>query len=413
MHTKVLSAAANLVAAVSAVAGRSRVDEPAPGRHVAPPALLDTPATRRSGPRRVMIGLTPKSSFLPWLRFPHVGKGKVSEAVMKRFLTSRRQEAFHHFSRMIGGRKRKSGDMSPPDDDVRVTRSSTPEVEDWTVDTDAANCSVTDTRRLDRYSLEYIFTLPRHSSLLLLVRVSDDRALFDGKATKVDALQNVPRKTICGDQYYQLRCRLSDTFHNDLVTQGVAAGLYTESVFKTDVERGNGGFGIEFCDTPEKANLTWKAIIANPKVFMFFGPPLSCSRSFDDMFANCETFENLHHKFVCFHEHFLGDVNASLALQNAYLSKRCNILEKQLKAKEKKAAACSLDADVFRAPATVDFVKRFDKMFENAFEQVCTDFCNHSLPIVEQNKVEEFIEEAPVIYGALWKLMLELRGGGS
>ena len=139
----------------------------------------------------------------------------MSEAVMKRFLTSRRQDAFHHFSRMIGGEKCKSGDMSTPDDDVRVTRSSPPEVEDWAVDTDAANCSVTDTRRLDRYSLEYIFTLPRHSSLLLLVRVSDDRALFDGKATKVDALQNVPRKTICGDQYYQLRCRLSDTFHND------------------------------------------------------------------------------------------------------------------------------------------------------------------------------------------------------
>ena len=51
-------------------------------------------------------------------------------------------------------------------------------------------------------------------------------------------------------------------------------------------------------------------------------------------------------------------------------------------------------------------------MFENVFERVCTDFCNHSLPIVEQQQVEEFIEEAPVIYGTLWTLMLDLRDGG-
>ena len=85
-----------------------------------------------------MIGLTPKSSFLPWLWQPYVGTGKVSEATEKNSLRALRTSVLCHFPRSIGGRKRKIDEASP-EDDVRVTRSSAPEVEDWVVDTDAAH----------------------------------------------------------------------------------------------------------------------------------------------------------------------------------------------------------------------------------------------------------------------------------
>ena len=61
---------------------------------------------------------------------------------------------------------------------------------------DAAECRITDTRRLDRYVLECLFTLPRKTSLLLPVSVAADADLFGGRAAKADAVQKCPRKTI-------------------------------------------------------------------------------------------------------------------------------------------------------------------------------------------------------------------------
>ena len=77
-----------------------------------------------------------------------------------------------------------------------MTRSSAPEHDDWTIDMDAAECRVTDTRRLDRYVLEYLFTLPRKTSLLLLSSVAADADLVGGLAAKADAVQKCPGKII-------------------------------------------------------------------------------------------------------------------------------------------------------------------------------------------------------------------------
>ena len=77
---------------------------------------------------------------------------------------------------------------------------------------------------------------------------------FKGKAAKVDAVQKAPRKLICGDEYYQLRCLLSDPRHNKIVTDGAKANMYTVAQFKDDVSAGNGGFQISFCDTTDKSS---------------------------------------------------------------------------------------------------------------------------------------------------------------
>ena len=71
----------------------------------------------------------------------------------------RRKSVFWHFGKT--GNNCGKGD----DDDAmgggRITRSSVAgEAEDWTIDMDAANCDVTQIRRLDRYSLEHILTIP-------------------------------------------------------------------------------------------------------------------------------------------------------------------------------------------------------------------------------------------------------------
>ena len=200
---------------------------------------------------------------------------------------------------------------------------------------DAAECRVTDTRRLDRYVLEYLFTLPRKTSLLLLVSVTADADLFGGRAAKADAVQKCPRKHVDGVEYYQLRCSLSDTTDNDLVTGGVASRTHNQSSFEKDFSTGKKGFQVAFADTSVVGHFTWKFVIERPKEFMFFGPPLSTSRSYDDIFKNTRSLSSLHHQFVCYHDHVLGDVNACLSLQNAYVSRRCAILEQQ----QTKAAA--------------------------------------------------------------------------
>ena len=44
-----------------------------------------------------MIGLTPKSAFLPWLRNGAISKGVVSSPVAKQALKDRRRSAYWHF----------------------------------------------------------------------------------------------------------------------------------------------------------------------------------------------------------------------------------------------------------------------------------------------------------------------------
>ena len=67
----------------------------------------------------------------------------------------RRESVYWHFDKSGKRNLDKPGNGDGHDDDMgggRVTRSSVAEEdEDWTIDMDAANCEVTQIRRLDRY----------------------------------------------------------------------------------------------------------------------------------------------------------------------------------------------------------------------------------------------------------------------
>ena len=54
-----------------------------------------------------------------------------------------------------------------------VTRSSVKTDDDWVINLDAANCNVTDTRRLSHCILKHVMTLPAKAPILMLVRVAD------------------------------------------------------------------------------------------------------------------------------------------------------------------------------------------------------------------------------------------------
>ena len=106
---------------------------------------------------------------------------------------------------------------------------------------------------------------------------------------------------------------------------------------------------------------------------MFFGPPLTTSRSFDTIFHNAKSLMTLYHLYICYYSHFEGGVNACLSLFNAYLSRKTSILAMKAKQKEKR-----YDGNVFSTKKAVDYLKRFDDACRDSFVSVFSEFNNHS-----------------------------------
>ena len=78
-----------------------------------------------------------------------------------------------------------------------VTRSMANDNEDnWVIDMDAATCNMAQTRRLDRYPIDHVLTLPRNTKLLLLVSIVDDMQLLLNRGAKVNTEQQLPTRVI-------------------------------------------------------------------------------------------------------------------------------------------------------------------------------------------------------------------------
>ena len=226
-----------------------------------------------------MLGLTPKSSFLDFLRAATMSSGVVSPATVKRDTARCRDAIFHRFGDRMSSARSQRRPAAPEDTAARVTRSSSSgEGEDWVVDMDAAECKITNVRRLDRYCLEHIFTLEEKTNLLLLVAIDDDDSLLKGTGAAVHEQQQNEIISLDGRRHYHLHCALFDTKDNVLVTGGPASRMYTQKKFEDDVAGGHRGFQIRYKDTHLVSHFTWKNIMSHPLSIMFFGPPLSSSR---------------------------------------------------------------------------------------------------------------------------------------
>ena len=108
-----------------------------------------------------------------------------------------RAKILYHFSKAGKFRAKTDAlDNDEDDDDRPFTRSSVAEDDDdWAVDMEAATCDVTSTRRLDRYPLEQIMTLPLDTKLLLLVLVDNPIMKIFPKAPAVNEMQNLKKPT--------------------------------------------------------------------------------------------------------------------------------------------------------------------------------------------------------------------------
>ena len=158
----------------SALAGL--FDEPRP-----PPKKLKK--KRASG--MAMIGLVPKTGFVDKWRHGIVPTNMSQVEINKR-IDYMRKSTLNHFDLSWENTRQQN---SPEEEATGPTTRSNADEDDWLVDMDAAECKVTDTRRLDRYPLEHIVTLPEKSSMLLLVKVDDDGNKFGGRAADVNRVR--------------------------------------------------------------------------------------------------------------------------------------------------------------------------------------------------------------------------------
>ena len=339
-----------------------------------------------------------------------MGSGVVSPATVKRDLARCREAIFYRFGdKMSSARSQRRPAETEDTAAARVTRSSSSaEGDDWVVDMDAAECKITNIRRLDRCCLEHLFSLEEKTNLLLLVAVDDDDALLKGTGAAVHDQQQNEIISLSGRRYYRLHCALSDTKDNVLVTGGPASRMYTQKKFEDDVAGGHRGFQIRYKDTDLVSHFTWKNLMAHPLSIMFFGPPLSSSRSFDSIFQDVKSQNSLHHKFMCYYDHFFGDANACMSLLNAYLARRLHLLE--AKYTKDVAKVRSPNGGIFKTKAARDFLKKVNLEFEKGFRSVATEFKDHNDPIVPVKVIRDLIAEAERVYGDVWTLMMDLRG---
>ena len=143
--------------------------------------------------------------------------------------------------------------------------------------------------------------------------------MYGGLGAAVDKIQSLDRTTISGREYYRLKCTVTSS-NMDKLVYGEQSGTYSREEFERDVGVSrNGDFGVSFDGTNEKKLLNWYEMINSPTFLMFFGAPLTQSRSFDSLWSTVKSHKTLYSRFSCMYDEFEGDVEACQALYNSYL----------------------------------------------------------------------------------------------
>ena len=73
-----------------------------------------------------------------------------------------------------------------------------------------------------------------------------------------------------------------------------ATERYTNAWFKSDFDSRMGEFQVQFTATNIIHNFNWREVVESPTIFVFFGPPLSASRSYDKIFKSVENIYSLY-----------------------------------------------------------------------------------------------------------------------
>ena len=276
------------------------------------------------------------------------------------------------------------------------------------VDTSAVEVSTTETRRLSVYPLEQLIRCDEKKDLLLLVAEQKDEQILGGLAKSIDLIQNNTRVIISGRKFYAIKCTIIEAGdHLDVRHMGILGAGYSDATFKKNFDTKRGGFRVNFDGTEINKHFNWRDVVEDSYSIKFFGSPLSMTRNFDKCYRGCTNQSTLYHRFSSLFEEFEGDVNSCQAILNSYLSQRIAILEKKVKSHEEDKSV--YDKDLFRSKRVIEFLDRFDEMCRSSIQSVFLEFKDHSQPIISTPMMEEFLNEAPYVFGELYQLLLSMR----
>jgi hypothetical protein len=346
--------------------------------------------------------LIPKTEFLQEFRPRFSTKNKLTQSLIDKDLKDKRKWINAHFQWWDNGKNKDDEIVGPR------LRSSNEEIDDWVIDSAGINIETTNQRRLSRYCIEQLWVTEYKTKLLVLINVADDLNMYGGLGAAVEKVQRIDRTTISGRDYCRLKCTVTSS-NRDTLVYGEQSGTYSRERFERDVgESRNGDFGVSFDGTNEKMLFNWYGIINSPSSLMFFGAPLTQSRSFDSLWKNVKSHDTLYLRFACMFDEFEGDVEACQALYNSYLFRRLAIAEKKLQDTEKKKK--HYDGALFRSKGVVTFLSKIDALCEKNLLSVFSDFKNHAEPIIPTSDMTALIDEAPTVFGETWNHLSDLRG---
>ena len=375
-----------------------------------------------------MSGHVPRAGFLKWVRpqvFPLTKTGKGGKTVKtsptvpiygdKRVASDYRRCRGYMLHDFQWAGKGTSGSKSEEDALMSpsfgpTTRSSTAADTNWLLDEEAFSVSTTDRRRLSRLAIESLMISPVGTKLILLVCVKDDDKLLGGRGAHFSQFQENNATTISGRNYFTIEVVVSECRQRLDVLSGGSFG-YTLNKFENDFSGGHAGFSVVASGCSGCLTFTWKEVANHPTSFMFFGAPTS-PRCFDVVFKDVTDKNKLHHRFLQFYDEFEGDSVACLALHNSYVMARLVAEGKASKLKPKKTLF-AVPGDLLLTKKVKDFCKDFDLLFEVGIKSVFTEFKRHFEPIVNTQKVLDFMGKAPDVFGSWWDMRCCHRGVGN
>lgn len=156
--------------------------------------------------------------------------------------------------------------------------------------------------------------------------------------------------------------------------------------------------------------IRWRDLFDYPSDIMIFGRQSRTIRSFSSLFIDKPKVDYIHHIHRQFAQEVLGDAVQSLALIAAYESKRRIVSTENEKISNEKSEKSLMLSMNFLGHEQSAFFKKVDDTFKGAIETSLANYQNYKDPIVSNDKMIEFMEEAQQLFPYIWTALANMRG---
>ena len=174
------------------------------------------------------------------------------------------------------------------------------------------------------------------------------------------------------------------------------SGVIGETEFFRKFKRGD-GFVVMLPDTddgngsPLKLTFAWRDLVDHPKDIMFFGRRFETLRSFYQTFRmKCDR-DYLFHVFKHLSLEYWGDATVSAQLYAAYLGRRCELAETELKSSRIQALGNLMKSLNGLNLTQRVFVGMLDQLFKNEFVNCIAFWNDYGTPIIRDEDLERYI----------------------